>query len=190
MNTINLVISSNLQLVIFSFIPLIWWFVTARKREGFFNWIGLKKIKTKKIKPYFTTFIISILFFLLSAYWIIPSFVKISNLATWQFVGLGLRALLPALIYSFIQTGLSEEIFFRGFLAKRFINKFVFSAGNIIQALLFGFLHGFMFMSTVEFFRFDYNYYNYWFYRLDVGFNKRKIFKRFDYIKLVNSWFC
>ncbi len=144
-----MVISSILQLVIFSIIPLIWWFVTARKRKRFFNWIGLKKIKPKKVL--FPTFIISILFFLITSYRIIPSFIKSSILTTSQFTGLGLRAFLPALIYSFIQTGLSEEIFFRVFLAKRCINKFGFLAGNIIQALLFGFLHGFMFMSTVEF---------------------------------------
>ena len=37
---------------------------------------------------------------------------------------------------------MSEEIFFRGFLGKRFINKFGFSVGNTVQASLFGLLHG------------------------------------------------
>ena len=41
-----------------------------------------------------------------------------------------------------IQTGLSEEILFRGFLGKRLIAKFGFAVGNVVQGLLFGTLHG------------------------------------------------
>lgn len=51
-------------------------------------------------------------------------------------------ALPSILVFAIIQTGLSEEIFFRGFLGKRFINRFGFNVGNTIQAFLFGFIHG------------------------------------------------
>ena len=54
------------------------------------------------------------------------------------------------LIYSFFQTGLSEEIFFRGFLTKRLINKFGFQLGNSIQGFLFGLLHGALFMMLLN----------------------------------------
>ena len=37
-----------LQLLLFSLIPFIWWLITARKKESFFNWIGIKKIKHEK----------------------------------------------------------------------------------------------------------------------------------------------
>ncbi|WP_207706875.1 CPBP family intramembrane glutamic endopeptidase [Alkaliphilus pronyensis] len=72
-------------------------------------------------------------------------YVDVSNNATAQFAGKGFSALIPALIFSFIKTGLSEEIFFRGFLAKRLISKFGFKIGNIAQGLLFGLLHGMLF---------------------------------------------
>lgn len=58
-------------------------------------------------------------------------------------------AVLPALIYSFLQTGLSEEIFFRGFLMRIFIDAFGFNIGNFIQGLLFGVLHGIIFFSVL-----------------------------------------
>jgi len=51
-------------------------------------------------------------------------------------------------VYAIIQTGLSEEIFFRGFMNKRLCNKFGFAIGNTIQATLFGLLHGVMFLAA------------------------------------------
>ena len=59
------------------------------------------------------------------------------------------QLLLGGLAWGLIQTGLSEEILFRGFLGKRLIHKFGFITGNITQALLFGLLHGVMFFSAV-----------------------------------------
>lgn len=72
-----------------------------------------------------------------------------SDTATSQFAGEGLTVFLPVLIYSFLQTGLSEELFFRGFLTKRLISVFGFKIGNFIQGLLFGLLHGVFFFSVV-----------------------------------------
>lgn len=77
-------------------------------------------------------------------------FIDRSTMATNQFSGQGIIAIIPALIYSFLQTGLSEEMFFRGFLTKRLVHKFDFHLGNIIQAFLFGLLHGVLFASLVE----------------------------------------
>ena len=31
------------QVLIFSIIPMIWWLITAGKKENFFAWLGLKK---------------------------------------------------------------------------------------------------------------------------------------------------
>lgn len=59
-----------------------------------------------------------------------------------QFAGKGLIAVPAAVAYAFIRTGLSEEIVFRGFLLKRIKSKFGFHAGNLVQALVFGLLHG------------------------------------------------
>lgn len=38
-------IGAMMQLMMFALIPFVWWLVTARKKVGFFSWIGLKKIQ-------------------------------------------------------------------------------------------------------------------------------------------------
>ena len=89
----------------------------------------------------------AIIFLLIQAFLIIPLFVDKSAMATSQFLGQGVSSLIPALIYAFLQTGFSEELFFRGFLTKRLINKFGFQLGNVVQSILFGLMHGIMFIS-------------------------------------------
>ena len=41
---ISKIVSGILQIVLFSVIPFVWWFITARKHEKFSSWIGLKRI--------------------------------------------------------------------------------------------------------------------------------------------------
>lgn len=41
--TVNELIGSIVQILLFTLIPFIWWLITARKKEKFFSWIGLKK---------------------------------------------------------------------------------------------------------------------------------------------------
>ena len=50
-------------------------------------------------------------------------------------------------IKAFAQTSLSEEIFFRGFIAKRLISWLGFKWGNLLQALLFGLVHLLLFIG-------------------------------------------
>ena len=44
---INELVGAIAQVLVFSLIPFIWWLITARKKESFFSWIGLKKIEHK-----------------------------------------------------------------------------------------------------------------------------------------------
>ncbi len=141
-----MLISGLLQIVLFTIIPFVWWLFRIRKRESFFNWIGVKPIIIKNKRKYIhitiTTFILMIL-----PLFITILFMDTAIMATSQFLGRGSEVIVPAIIYSFLQTGLSEEVFFRGFLAKRLIARIGFSSGNVIQGLLFGLLHGAIFIS-------------------------------------------
>lgn len=148
MQVINLLISAVIQFLLFSALPFLWWFVQKRKETPFFHWLGLKKPIIKNTKNYTTTVILIVLLFL-SVSFIMPKIVDSSDTATSQFSGRGLTALLPAIIYSFLQTGLSEEIFFRGFLMRVLVDAFGFNVGNFVQALLFGILHGVFFFSVL-----------------------------------------
>src|SRR5688572_4840305 len=50
-------------------------------------------------------------------------------------------------IKALVQTSLSEEILFRGFVAKRLISRLGFTRGNLLQALVFGLVHLLLFIG-------------------------------------------
>lgn len=137
---LNQLINAIFQVVLFSIIPLVWWLITARKKESFFKWLGLKRPESKNGKNLiFSTLIIMLICF------------AVGELAVWlrgdvaaaesAYKGMGFAALPSVLVYSYLQTGLSEEILFRGFLLKRLSAKFGFITATIIQALIFGAIH-------------------------------------------------
>ena len=142
MQSVNLFVNATIQIVLFSTIPFLWWVIRDRKHSSFLPWIGIVKPIIKDRRAFLLVFL---LFFLSFA--VLPMFVKDVDMATSQFEGQGLSALIPALIYAFLQTGFSEELFFRGFLTKRLVAKFGFKLGNAIQAFVFGIIHGAMFLS-------------------------------------------
>ncbi|AWE09259.1 CPBP family intramembrane metalloprotease [Lysinibacillus sp. 2017] len=147
---INLLISAIFQVLLFSIFPFVWWLVTARKETRFLTWLGIKKIKIRNNQTYMALFLFIIIILVIPAYIAINFYIDESAMATSQFTGKGISAFIPALIYAFLQTGLSEELFFRGFLAKRLINKFGFQLGNSIQGFLFGLMHGAIFMMLLN----------------------------------------
>ena len=145
---VSKIISSIIEIILISFLPFIWWLISAKKKENFFNWIGLKKIDNKNKKStLINTIVISLVFMTVSI--LTLYLIKDIETATSEFKGLGISALLPALIYAIFNTSLPEEIFFRGFLLKRLSNKFGFRVANVIQSIIFGLLHGIMFFSLV-----------------------------------------
>lgn len=142
----NTFISGISQIFIFTLIPFIWWFISSRKEENFIRWIGLKLPEMKK-NSWFWIIGTSIVFMLISI--LVIYFFKGVDLATSNFEGLGIKALPSIFIYAVFNTAFSEELLFRGFLLKRLSNKFGFSVANILQASLFGILHGAMLISSV-----------------------------------------
>ena len=145
---VSKIISSIIEIILISFLPFIWWLISAKKKENFFNWIGFKKIDNKNKKStLINTIVISLVFMTVSI--LTLYLIKDIETATSEFKGLGISALLPALIYAIFNTSLPEEIFFRGFLLKRLSNKFGFRIANVIQSIIFGLLHGIMFFSLV-----------------------------------------
>lgn len=87
----------------------------------------------------------AILCFLLLSIFILLS-LQDSEMATSVFSEIGIAALLAVLIYAVSNTALSEGLLFRGFLLKIITNKFGFSAGNLIQSILFALMNGVMFL--------------------------------------------
>lgn len=143
---IDKIISSILQIFIFTVVPLIWWFVTARRDKSFFEWIGLKSITGGK-KTWTAIIIVSILFILVGILTLFT--IKNVKTATFDFSGLGVKAIPAIIIYAAFNTALPEELIFRGFILKRVMKISSFNIANIVQALMFGLLHGIMFSSLV-----------------------------------------
>ena len=143
---INKVISSALQIVLLAIIPFVWWFITARKKEKFTKWIGLKKVEGGR-NTFIAVILVSIAFLLSGA---LPFYlIKGVETAVSEFAGLGASAIPAIIIYATFNTAFPEELLFRGFLLKRLANKFGFHIANFTQALLFGLMHGAMFFSLV-----------------------------------------
>ena len=140
--------NSIIQIIIFSIIPFLWWLITSRKKMNFFEWIGLKKVNNIKENKLFAWIFSVLVLFLIISVFILYS-LKNVNVASSEFTGLGIKSLPSILIYAIFNTSLPEEILFRGFLLKRIGNKFGFTVGNLIQALLFGGIHGILFFSVV-----------------------------------------
>ena len=143
---VNKLISSLIQIIIFTVIPFIWWLITARKKQKFNEWIGLKA-PIGGTKTAFSIIGVSVAFLILGAY----SLYIVSGIetATSDFRGLGTAAIPAILVYAVLNTSFPEEIIFRGFLLKRLHSKFGFKVANVIQSIIFGAVHAVMFFNLV-----------------------------------------
>ena len=137
--TISELINSIIQILLFTFIPFIWWLITARKKENFFSWIGLKKPQGDRKK---------IIVLMLGAFAICEVIGMILNYTVlntdWnitQYAGTGTKGLLGSVIFAYLHTAFSEEIIYRGFLQKRLQKCLGFRIGTIVQAAIFGATH-------------------------------------------------
>jgi len=150
--TVSVLISAVLQVTLFTSIPFLVWLILERKKESFFKWLGFKAPVIEKKAKFCVLFAGSFILFTISAMFVHTFFIGKDTVAASQFYGMGVAGIIPALLYAFIQTGLSEEIVFRGFIGKRAIKAWGFKAGNSVQALLFGLVHGVMFFPTAGIF--------------------------------------
>ena len=138
--------SGIVELLIVSVIPFITWLIWSRKKVGFFDWIGLKKVESQQKRRLLLTILgISLLFLLFSI--VVFSWFDSSQTATAAFSGKGIGALPAILSYAILGTALPEEIFFRGFLLKRMQGKLGFLGANLVQSLLFGLIHALIFIQ-------------------------------------------
>lgn len=149
-NLIQQMTNALIQIVLFMLLPFIWWFVTARRKSSFLDWIGFKPLKDTGNHKMWLWIFLGLLSFTIFSYLVLYTIVKDLKTATSSFSGLGFQALPAVLIYCLFQTSLPEELLFRGFLLKRFSVCLSFGVANTIQAALFGLLHGLMFITEVS----------------------------------------
>ncbi len=135
------------NIIIFLSIPFLWWLIKYRKSISFFEWVGLIKPKLKAKWWIIIIFVVAYCFFYLFDFTIFMDDKSLEMLQTSDSVSanvytdLGIIAIIPSLLTTFIANGLCEEILFRGFISKRLCNKFGKTVGVIIQGILFGLMH-------------------------------------------------
>ncbi len=151
----NLLISklfgAVVQVIIFALIPFIFWLVSSRKEVSFFKYIGLKGFGLSNKKTVASLLLTSVLFSVLAVF--VLKSLDVSTLATSELVNTGMLLVPSVLIYAFIQTALSEEILFRGFILKIIAKKYGFMKANLIQSILFGLLHSFLLLGSMSTFK-------------------------------------
>lgn len=145
--TISSVKTAIINLVVFSFLPAIWWFFRHRKETGFLKWLGFYKPHLNSKRWMLLLFSVLYYFFYNFDFTqLIPSetleYIESSSAVTANaFAGIGFAAVIPALIENFAANGLAEEILYRGFLCKRLCHKLGTFTGILLQAVLFGLMH-------------------------------------------------
>lgn len=141
------ILSALLQVSILTLIPFIVYSITHKRITGFLKWIGLIKPSHKSIHYATAIAILSLALMSIPHYWMFQQGYLDNNLnegfvtQSLNQTGWSGQTILVMLIWACVQTSLSEEIFFRGFLTKRLIKKFGFNIGNLIQASIFGAIH-------------------------------------------------
>lgn len=65
-------------------------------------------------------------------------------------MSLNFNTVVILLIVAVVKTSLAEEIFFRGFVAKRLIAALGFVKGNFLQATIFGLVHSLLFAPVLK----------------------------------------
>jgi len=144
-------ISAVLQIAVFSLIPFLVYVIRYKKIKGFLNYIGLKRsTRRANLLALLIVILLALPVLLLSVF--NDDFKAIMthpDSVTGKFwaAGFSTEALLTVLVAALFKTALAEEIFFRGFLAKRLIAATNFQTGNLIQAIIFGAIHSLLFLA-------------------------------------------
>jgi membrane protease YdiL (CAAX protease family) len=139
------ILSAIFQILVVVLIPFLFYVVKYKTLRGFLNYIGLKPTTRKAVYLSF----IAMLAVLAAALGIVVVHYDVKEALTSQYsvggklklMGRTPESVTLLLMIALFRTSLSEEIFFRGFIAKRLINRLGFQWGNVVQAAIFGFLH-------------------------------------------------
>jgi len=150
---INELFSALLQVIVFSSVPFVVYVFKKKTAKGFWNYIGLKRSNTRA-----NLLALLLVLFAAPLFWLTlmdPAFQEImtspsSVSGKIRQMGMGPETIGVILIAAMIKTALAEEIFFRGFIAKRLIAITNFQIGNVIQSVIFGAIHTLLFLSLTN----------------------------------------
>lgn len=127
------------------------WILCLRKlgQQTFFDYIGFKSAKAQLDRKFLMILIMLVFIGVVSTYiefQYTPDFRQFlmsqhSPYAKILKDGFNIQSIIQALIYCFIMAIGSEEILFRGLIAKRLFSSISFFKANLIQTLIFWLMH-------------------------------------------------
>ena len=147
-------LSTILQVAVCTLIPFVVFLFRRDKGVSFRSYIGLTRPTGKSMRYV----IVSSLLFVLAGIGltIIDPDVRqavlspVSVTGKLRLMGLSSSTVLTLLLIALVKTSLAEEIFFRGFVAKRLVAAIGFTWGNLAQAAVFGLVHFFLFKALTN----------------------------------------
>lgn len=151
---INETISAVLQVLIFTLIPFIFFLLRKDRSVTFRQYIGFYWPPSRAI----VYSIMTSLIFLVAAIGVIYTDDGVRQMVMTppsvtgrlRMMGFSTTTVITLLLIALMKTSLSEEIFFRGFLAKRLIKWLGYGKGNMLQALIFGVIHLLLFLGLAK----------------------------------------
>ena len=139
------VISAILQVAVFTAVPLFTYLATRRRAAGFAEYVGLfaPTARAMALATAFSVVTLGLLALVLALYPEVRGVLGGPGTSAGRLREAGPSALGIGLLLvgAVIQTSLSEEILFRGFVAKRLIERLGFRWGNLLQAVVFALPH-------------------------------------------------
>lgn len=126
----TLLVGIPAQVAVFTLVPLAWWLNSSRPEGSFLRWLGFRGVREAGDPLVLGAAVIAMLGFLGSA---------LLGRAAAPIEGSGYFAWLAIALVAIVQTALSEEIFFRGFMLGWLSGKRGGPAtANLVQAVASG----------------------------------------------------
>lgn len=126
----TLLVGIPAQVAVFTLVPLAWWLNSSRPEGSFLRWLGFRGVREVGDPLVLGAAVIAMLGFLGSA---------LLSRAAAPIEGSGYFAWLAIALVAIVQTALSEEIFFRGFMLGWLSGKRGGPAtANLVQAVASG----------------------------------------------------
>ncbi|HNP99402.1 MAG TPA: CPBP family intramembrane metalloprotease, partial [Bacteroidia bacterium] len=149
MSVINTLLSSLLQVFVFTLIPFIFFLFRKNKSVNFYQYTGFTTPTAKSIYIGVGTSVFFVFTGVVLAL-VNPGIRDIylsEKTVTGQLhkLDISIASVTILLCTAIFKTSLSEEILFRGFIARQLIKKSGFKSGNLMQATIFGLVHFFLF---------------------------------------------
>lgn len=143
-------LTAIVQVFLFSAVPFLIYLVKERTTRGFLRYVGLYAPERRTLLWGTLLVVVTAPLFLWA--FSTPGLREVATgpatvAGTLRQLQAGAESVAILLLYAWVQTALAEEIFFRGFVAQRLIDRFGFTVGNLVQALLFGLLHLVLFLA-------------------------------------------